>query len=411
MKSKIIKHFSYFLLALLVLCSVSRIYAISEYPNADSIHQNILCLDSHIDTPLLMVNSDFDINNRNDPRQRGGKVDFPRMKEAGLDAAFFAVYLSQGKRDAESYEQARKTTLKIFNSIFEGIENSNGMAALATHSSDAQRFKENNQLAIYIGLENAYPIGTDLNKVQKYYDLGARYISLTHNFNNDAADSSTDPNGPEHNGLSDFGKDIIREMNRLGMMIDVSHISDEAYFDILEITKTPVIASHSNVRAIRDISRNFSDEMLFALKENGGVIQVNFVSYFVKDIEQNPDRIEAINSLRATYDNFSDLPLDKQNKVREKWFAINEEFPPKLATVSDLVDHIDYIVNLIGIDHVGIGSDFDGGGALEDCFDVTELPNITKELLKRGYSIEDIEKIWSKNFLRVFKEVEAFAGK
>lgn len=403
------------LIQFLIVFSFNSSYSITtKYKpihDADSINQNIICLDSHLDTPLQMFREGFNIHKRNDPYETGSKVDFIRLKEGGVNAAFFAVYLSQGPRNKESYKAARGRALKHFNMIFKAIEQSENSTFLATHSTDAKRALKNNKIALYIGLENAFPLGKDLEMVEKYYDLGARYITLTHNLNNDVCDSSTDPDGPEHNGLSEFGKKVIKEMNHLGMMIDVSHISDQSFFDIIKITEAPIIASHSNVRELRDVPRNLTDEMLFALKENGGVVQVNFVSYFLKDIDQSPERLAAIDSLRSTYVNFNELSEEEKNKVRTKWHSLNKQFPPKLATVKDLVDHIDYIVNLIGIDHVGIGSDFDGGGALKDCFDVSQMSNITAELLSRGYSLNDIKKIWAGNFIRVFKEVEQFAGK
>jgi len=378
---------------------------------AEKIHRQVLTLDSHTDTPLRMMRSEFDISQRHDPRERGSKMDFPRMEEGGLDAAFFAVFLGQGVLNPEAYEVARRRAIEIFDMLHEALEKHPEMAELALTPEDAYRLEEEGKRAIYIGLENGYPIGEDLSMVEEFYNMGARYITLSHTRNNQICDSSTDNAGPLHNGLSDFGRDVIGEMNRLGMMIDVSHISDKAYYDVLEITRAPIIASHSNARAICDNPRNLDDDMLHALAENGGVIQLCILSSYVKDMPPYPERDSAFADLRQRYNNFEDLSDEEMTEVRRQWDELNSKFPAPLATVADLVDHVDHIVNLIGIDYVGIGTDFDGGGALEDCFDVTEMGNITLELVRRGYSKKDIEKIWSGNFMRVFRENEKIAGK
>jgi membrane dipeptidase len=378
---------------------------------ANKIHRQVLTLDSHTDTPLRMMRSDFDISQRHDPRERGGKMDFPRMEEGGLDAAFFAVFLGQGAMNPEAYEIAKRRAIEIFDMLHEALEKHPEMADLALTPEDAYRLKEEGKRAIYIGLENGYPLGEDLSMVEKFYNLGARYITLSHTRNNQICDSSTDNAGPLHNGLSEFGAEVVREMNRLGMMIDVSHISDKAFYDVLEVTKAPIIASHSNARAISDNPRNLDDDMLRALAENGGVIQLCILSGYVKDMPPYPERDSAFADLRQRYNNFEDLSDEEMAEVRRQWDELNRKFPSPMATVADLVDHVDHIVKLIGIDYVGIGTDFDGGGALEDCFDVTEMGNITLELVRRGYSKKDIEKIWSGNFMRVFRENEKIAGK
>jgi membrane dipeptidase len=381
---------------------------------AMKIHRQILTLDSHTDTPLMLDREGFEIGKKNNPAHRGGQVDFPRMQEGGLDAAFFAVFVGQGERTSEGYETAKQRALHIFDLIHQAVDDYPDVAGLALTADDAGRLKDEGRLAIYIGLENGYPAARDLSLIKKYYDLGTRYITLAHSRNNDICDSSTDPLGAEHGGLSEFGRDVVRKMNEMGMMIDVSHISDEAFYDVIEITSAPVIASHSNARSICNHPRNLDDYMLLALKENGGVVQVCILSAYVKTPEPNPDRDAAIQEVRDRFNSFIGLTDAELEEAREAWYEANEKYPPKLATVADLVDHIDYVSDLIGIDHVGIGTDFDGGGSLADCGDVTEVGNITLELLKRGYTKEDIEKIWSGNFMRVFREVEAsknYSGK
>ncbi len=218
-------------------------------------------------------------------------------------------------------------------------------------------------------MENGYPVGTDLSLIKTYYDLGARYITLCHWANNDICDAATDPAGPEHNGLSTFGRQVVAEINRLGMMIDISHASDKTVRDVLEESTAPIIASHSSARAVYDHPRNLSDELLRMIGEKGGVVQAT---------------IEYVKA-HASYDR------------------------PELPTVAEFVDHIDHIVNIAGIDHVGIGTDFDGGGELSDCYDVSEMGNITRELVKRGYTAKQIQNIWGGNLMRVFKNVQEAA--
>lgn len=377
---------------------------------AAAIHSEVLTLDSHTDTPLMLFREDFDISQRNDPRNRGGKIDFPRMEEGGLDAAFFAVFVGQGAHDPESYEVAKSRALDIFDRVHRALAQNQDVAGLALTAEDANRLQKEGKRAIYIGVENGYPLGTDLSLLQTFYDLGGRYLGLSHTRNNQLCDSSTDREGEEHGGLSDFGKDVVQDLNRLGMMVDVSHISDKAFYDVLEITQTPIIASHSNARALCESPRNLDDDMLLALAENGGVIQLCILSSYIKDFEPDLERDSAFAELRARYNDFENLTDEEMTIVRSEWDRLSEEYPRAMATVADLVDHVDHIVDLIGIDYVGIGTDFDGGGALEDCYDVTELPNITHELVRRGYSKKDIGKIWSGNFMRVFREVEAFSG-
>lgn len=375
---------------------------------AEKIHSEIISIDTHVDTPLRMVRG-MDITKRNDGKKDGSKLDFPRMKEGKLDAVFFAVYVGQGKRDEEGNSKAYKRAIELFDVIDSVMSANKHTAEIALTPKDALRIKSENKLAIYLGVENGYPLGKDISLIKKFYDLGARYITLSHTKNNDICDSSTDPEGPEHNGLSEFGKEVVKEMNKIGMIIDVSHISDKAVEDVLKFSSVPVIASHSCVRALNDNPRNLNDELIKSIAEKGGVVQVCFYSGYLKTPEPNPVRDSLLNELQQKYQNYEDLPAEVQQKARAERYEINEKFPAKLATVSDVVDHIDHIVKIAGIDYAGIGTDFDGGGGVEGCIDASEMKNITVELLKRGYSKEDIEKIWSGNFFRVFNKVEKFA--
>lgn len=367
---------------------------------ADKMHNDFLTVDTHCDTPMRLVSSDFDLGERHEE----GCVDFPRMKEGGLDAEFFAVFIGQGPRNDSAYNDVHREALEIFNAIHANVKKNSSMAELAFTPDDARRLKKENKIAAFIGLENGYPIGKDISRVKEYYDLGARYITLCHSSNNDICDSSTDQRGAEHGGLSAFGEEVVREMNRIGMMVDVSHISDEAFYDVIRLSKAPVIASHSSSRAICSSPRNLTDDMLHALKSNGGVIQICILSSYVKTPEPNPELDLKLEEVNKKYGDYSKLTEEQKNSYRAERREVYNKYR-KLATVADVVDHIDHVVQVIGVDHVGIGTDFDGGGGVDGCKSVDEMKNITIELLRRGYSKEDIRKIWGENFMRVFSKV------
>jgi membrane dipeptidase len=371
---------------------------------ADRIHRDILTVDTHCDTPMDIVESGFDLGVKHDK----GCVDFPRMKEGGLDAEFFAAYIAQGPRNDSIYDKVHAETLAILDAIHKNVEKNVSLAGIALSPDDAYKLKREGKIAAFIGLENGYPVGKDLSRIKTYYNLGVRYITLCHSGNNDICDSSSDPGGPENNGLSVFGAGVVKEMNHLGMMIDVSHISDKSFFDVISASKAPVIASHSSCRSLCSSPRNLTDDMLQSLKSNGGVIQICILSSYIKTPEPNPEREAEIKELKEKYGDFGKL-TDEQKTIfrQERWEILNKY--RKLATVSDVVDHIDHVVQVIGIDYVGIGTDFDGGGGVDGCKTIAEMKNITIELLHRGYSKADIEKIWGGNIMRVFREVEKIA--
>jgi membrane dipeptidase len=372
------------------------------------IHQRVLTVDTHVDTPLRLVGGKFDIGQRHDYRQRGGRVDLPRMQDGGLDAIFFAVYMGQGPRTVEGHAKAKDKAKQIFAAVHQAIRDNQELAELALTPRDANRLEAEGKRAIFIGIENGYPIGTDLSLVREYYDLGARYITICHSRNNEICDSSTDE-AAEHHGLSPFGEKVVRQMNRLGMMVDVSHASDETFYDVLEISSAPIIASHSCARALCDHPRNLSDDMLRALAQNGGVIQICILGSYIKKAEPNPQRDAAMKELRSQYDDYRSLSEKRKREVYQQWEAINQKYPESTADVSDVVDHIDHVAQVAGIDHVGIGTDFDGGGGLAGCQDVSQLGNITTELVRRGYTEPQIRKIWGGNLMRVFRQVEQAA--
>jgi len=337
---------------------------------ARKIHSSILTVDTHVDTPWFMdlsaflTGEEYDLGRYDHKPGLQGQVDFPRMQEGGLDAAFFVAFISQKERDNAGNQAAIESVLELIELINEKVGAYPDLAEVVSESNDAKRVQKEDRRAIYIGIENGYAIGNDLAMLETYYNLGVRYMGLSHTLNNDICDSSTD--FPEHGGLSAFGEQVVAEMNRLGMMVDISHISDMAVWDVLEQTTVPIIASHSNARAVYDHPRNLKDDLLRAIAGNGGVIQVNL--FYV-----SPDS--------------------------------------EASTVADVVDHIDHIVAVAGINHVGIGTDFDGGGTVEGCEDVSRLEAITLELVKRGYNKKKIRKIWGGNIMRVFRAVEKAAGR
>lgn len=244
------------------------------------IHDKATTIDSHTDTPMLFTREDFDMSVRHDPYETSTKVDFPRMKEGGLDGIFMAVFLGQGPRDAEGHARATAKTHQIFDSIYSVVEKNSDIASIALTAKDVYAIEKEGKRAVYMGIENGYALGGDLNNVEVFYNRGSRYITLSHSKNNNICDSSTDTT--EHNGVSAFGKEVIAEMNRLGMLIDVSHISDKAFYDVIEQSTAPVIASHSSSRTICDSPRNLTDDMLVKLAENGGVAQVCILSSYIK---------------------------------------------------------------------------------------------------------------------------------
>jgi len=374
------------------------------------IHERALTVDTHCDTPMALLGEGFDVSKRNEaPKSR---VDFPRMKEGGLDAIFFAAFTSQRERTPEKTEEAYQKANQMIDVTYKVCKEHSDVAEVATNPDDIVRLEKEGKRAIYIGMENGFPLGTDIKRVEEFYNKGVRYITLCHSSNNDICDSSTDKKGPEHNGLSVFGKEVVKEMNRLGMMIDVSHISDKSFYDVIEQSQAPVIASHSSVRTIAHHNRNMTDDMIKALAAKGGVIQICLLDDYVKDPDTTSVRYKKEKELRSTYySNWDQLSDDEKAAARKEMRLFEEKYPKELPTVADYVDHIDHVKNLVGIDYVGIGSDFDGGGGLEDCVDVSDFPRITEEMLKRGYTEEEIDKVWGGNFLRVFKAVISNASK
>ncbi|MCA8949926.1 MAG: dipeptidase [Planctomycetes bacterium] len=389
--------------------------------NARRLHAEILTLDTHKDIkPQLAPESLPDdpttrerFRNEYDPSVRGSQqVDFPKMREGGYDCAFFIVYVGQGALTPAGYASALRAANDKFDAIDRMARLFPDTIGLATSPAKVRELHAAGKLIACIGIENGYPMGEDLGLIERFQQRGARYMSIAHNRHSQLGDSHT-PLEPLHGGLSELGKKAIAELNRVGIMVDVSHASKATMLEAVALSKAPVIASHSGCRALRDHSRNLDDEQLRALRKNGGVIQVVGLAGFLKD---DTARRAAQDALRAAlgFDRKADeaepeLPLEARMAALERGMkAIDAELPR--GNVRDYVDHIDHAVQVAGIDHVGLASDFDGGGGVDGWNDATETPNVTIELVRRGYSRAQIEKIWSGNLLRVWEQVEKYAA-
>ena len=403
------------LLVTLAACTGDQPQELSEdelLEKARGIHERVMTLDTHIDIPSNFATPEVD------PGVRGDfQVDLPKMEEGGLNVGFWIVYVGQTERTLENYAQAKEQAMVKFNAIHRMTDEMYpDRVEMAYTADDVERIYESGKIAALIGIENGYVIGKDLALLERYHELGARYITLAHGGHNDIADSSTPRDNlgdgdAEHGGVSAFGEEVIAEMNRLGIMVDVSHISKDASLDAMRLSRAPVIASHSSTRALRDHPRNMDDEQLDALKANGGVMQTVAFRNYVK--EDAPEKVTAHDSLReahgiTSFAAWQALTDEERAAYREQIAALDEKWPS--ANVQDFVDHIDYAVARIGIDHVGISSDFDGGGGVDGWDDASETFNVTLELVRRGYSEDDIAQLWSGNLLRVLREAERVAA-
>ena len=375
------------------------------------IHKKVLTLDTHADTPLRMIEPGFRMSDRHDPNETGSKVDYPRMIEGGLDAIFFAAFVAQDIRNDKGNFRAKNLCVQMIDSILSSIQQNSDVVGLALNPEDAYSLEKQGKRAIYIGIENGYPIGGDLSNIETYYKKGVRYITLVHSSNNDLADSATDPAGPEHNGISEFGSKVVKEMNRLGIMVDVSHGSDAVFYDAIKISKAPIIATHSNARSVTNHKRNMTDDMLKLIAKNGGVVQLTMLSNYLRDPVPNITAEKLKKELLSSIKPIDQMTTLEKETMRKRLNEIDDKYPIAPANLKNVVDHIDHIVNVAGIDHVGIGCDFDGGGGIDGVFDVSQVMNITIELVKRGYNEDQIAKIWGGNLIRVFSEVQTIARK
>jgi microsomal dipeptidase-like Zn-dependent dipeptidase len=425
----ILKTLPLFLFMLIWACAPDSSVDPELVAKAEKIHNSVITLDTHVD-----INTGNFTQEKNYTMNLDTQVDLPKMEAGGLDVVFLIVYTGQGELDQEGFDAAYENAVSKFDAIHRLTEElAPDQIELAFTSDDVRRIHAAGKKVAMIGVENAYPLGMELDRVKEFYDRGARYMSLSHNGHSQLSDSNTGERDDVwlHDGLSDFGKEVIAEMNKWGIMIDLSHPSKKANMQTMELSKAPVIASHSSARALDpSVSRNLDDEELMMLKENGGVVQtVAFRSYV------NSEKHEAYREAAAKIEEevakemgFEMVSRDSirqmSTETRSEYFALYQEMQKKAqprieketettapsVNVEDFVDHIDYMVDLIGIEHVGISSDFDGGGGVNGWMDASETLNVTIELVKRGYTQEQIEMIWSGNLLRVLDEVQEIAA-
>ena len=380
--------------------------------SVEAIHKRIMTLDTHVD-----IHIDMALDPRFDPGTlTEQQVDLPKMDEGGLDAVFYSVYVGQTRRTEEGYAEAKRVARRRFDAIHWMTAKYSDRISLAETPQDARDIYASGRKVAMIGIENAHAIGDDLSLIEEYYRRGARYMSLTHNGHNDLCDSAQpDPDlgdlDQEHGGLTDFGKRVIGEMNRVGMMVDVSHTSVNCMMQATAYSKVAPIASHSAVYALAEHVRNLTDEQMIALADAGGVMQVVAYNQFIKfDPSYKESQAVALRKVAEAH-SVEEFVYEKHYGTpafKEIYGAHLAKFPR--ATVKDYVDHIDYAVELIGIDHVGIVSDFDGGGGIDGWNDATETMNVTRELLARGYSENEIEKLWSGNTLALWESVNESAA-
>ncbi|MCI0724671.1 MAG: dipeptidase [Acidobacteria bacterium] len=373
---------------------------------AKALHKRMITIDSHAGFT-------------SDPLRSCGatdlQVDFPKMKKGGLHTVFFTVWAAQQKRTPKAYAEAKRQALHVFEDIHGVVRRCGDTVGLARTPEEVERIVGSGRLAVVIGIENGFVMGKDLSLLKTYRELGAAYFGVTHDGHNDLADSATPSKElgdgeSEHNGVSDLGEQVIRELNRLGIMVDVSHMSKAATLEAIRLSKAPIIASHSSMYNLVNHPRNMDDETLVALAKKGGIVQITAVSTFVKS--EPPEATEAFSALFHEFGvdtilKANRLTPGRRTEFQRRYAELEKRWP--LATVSDFVDHIDHAVKLAGVDHVGIGSDFEGGGELTGWADASETVNVTVELLRRGYSEEDIRKIWGGNLLRVWQEVQRLA--
>jgi membrane dipeptidase len=382
---------------------------------ANKLHRASIVVDTHNDITSPLIDDGFDLGmNGSDPAAKvRTHTDLQRMKAGGLGAEFFAVYVGKefvNKKPSEGGGAARRA-LDVIDSVNEQVRRHPESLEMASTAADIRRIVKSGKIAALMGIEGGHAIEDSLRTLRVFYKLGVRYMTLTHTNTNDWADSEGDlknPNVQHHDGLTDFGRDVVHEMNRLGMMVDISHVADKTFFDVIATTHAPVIASHSSSRVIANHSRNMTDDMLRAMNKNGGVVMVNFYDGFL-----DPRKAELALRSRSLEDELKAKYPDDPKRVQSELDAWRKANDPGKTPLSVLIDHIDHVAKVAGIDHVGIGSDFDGvpfTGLPEGMEDISKLPNITYELMKRGYSDADIKKVLGENLLRVMTEVERAAG-
>jgi membrane dipeptidase len=400
MKLRIV--FGLLLVCLIVTSTSAQTRDERLWQRALQIQRRAIVIDTHNDVTTPMTNDDFDLSGEPPAPY---KTNIERMKKGGLTAEFFSLYVKPWY--VEHGGSARRT-LDMIDSVYRAVERHPNDLMIATSVADIRRAKRTGKIAALMGIEGGHAIEDSLPTLREFYRLGVRYMTLTWNNTNNWADANRPPK--KHNGLSDFGREVVREMNRLGMLVDISHVSDDTMNDVLDVSTAPIIASHSSARALSNVPRNIPDDVLKRIAKNGGVVQVNFYSVFVDEKTVAPQSAERDKRLKSQQDAIDAKYKDDPERRAEESDKLEAANPLPPLPISKLIDHIDHIVKVAGIDHVGIGADFDGANDMpEGAQDVSMLPNITYELLKRGYSEVDIRKILGENLLRVMAGAEQVA--
>jgi membrane dipeptidase len=379
-------------------------------PEVRALHERLLTLDTHLDTPAQFVRPGWSILDRHTVEGDQSQVDYPRLVEGGLDGGFWAIYTPQGPRTPEATEAAYQTALERARLIHGLVDNYPDKFGLALKAEDAAPIAASGRRVVFLSIENGWPLGARPDALQTFYDQGVRLLGLAHFLNNEYADSATDPAGPEWHGLSPAGRALVAEANRLGIVLDASHSSDDVFDQLLTVSATPILLSHSGARDVYDHPRNINDARLKALAAHGGVIQINAYGAYLKTLSETPERKAALAALRDKYGPVAALSADQREAYSTDYRKVNQDFPPAQADFEDFIAHLLHTLVLIGPQHVGIGADWDGGGGVTGLPDITALPRITERLLAEGYSEADIQAIWSGNALRVLKRAEDYAA-
>lgn len=373
---------------------------------AEPLHQRLLTLDSHLDTPASLVRPGWKIGERHRFSDDFTQVDVPRMKEGGLDGGFWAIYTPQGPLDPAGLQAARDFAIMRGVAIREMVAADPRNFELALTADDAARIAAKGKRVVYMSIENAYPIGTDISLLRTFHAMGVRLTGFAHFLNNQFADSSTDPAGPRWGGLSPEGRMLLAEVNRIGIVADASHSSDAVLDQLLALSKAPIILSHSGCKAIFDHPRNVDDDRLRKLAAAGGVIQINSYGYYLKALKRDPERDKALGALGDKLEG-GPLTAEAYAKLLAERKAIEAAHPVEQASFDDFMAHLLHALKVAGVDHVGLGFDWDGGGGVPGMEDITALPRVTDALLKAGYGEADLAKIWSGNLLRVMAAAQA----
>ena len=407
-------------LALLGAVSLGACSTISPAPTAQNksgvsadvyaIHQRFMTLDTHLDTPAFLDTvRGYDIMERHDVERDGTQVDYPRMIDGGLDGGFWAIYMGQGPLTPQGYQQVRDKALIRATSIHKMVAANPGVFEIALTSLDASRIFASGKKIVYLSMENSYELGDDLSLLDSFYKLGVRMAGPVHNGTNQLADS-TNPGavGAKWGGLSPMGKEYVKRANELGIILDGSHSADTTIEQMIDLSATPIILSHHGCDGVHEHPRNLPDALLKKMAAKGGVIHMNALGAFLKDLPQSPERMAAMQALRQKMGDTDRLVGDAYEKFLDERAALNKKYPEVKATFEDYMEQILYAIKLVGVDHVGFGADWDGGGGVAGYEDILMLPKITDRLLKEGYTEADLQKMWGGNVVRLLKAAEDY---